>query len=471
MAKRKSKHTDFITICETNHNLYIIAITSMPSCSLYDVINGGFSIPERTVSHRKSSSRRIAEANTVFVAYRFRGYPTKDQETELKQNIGAARFMWNRMLSDYNLMWKELGFTIPMTPADYKDVPGMEWLKDRDSFALLNAQLNLEKARSEYFSGDRGKPKYKKKRCCTDAYTTNCNNNNIRIEDNGIRLPKIADPIKLSMHRSIKPEGKLKNTTIIHEPDGKWYFSIVFEYPAEEIEPSFGLQKFFETGGRNEISGIGLDMSAPFLYIDSTGKKPSYELNGMEVRFLKQYRKLEKRIAREQRRRSHMVNDSNNYNKQCQKIARLHAKAKHRRDDFLHQIAVRLVRRYDLIAIEDLDMTAMKKSLNLGKSVSDIGWGKFTQILEELCNKLGKLLIRVDRWYPSSKTCSHCGYINKNLKLEDRVYVCPKCGHVMDRDKNAATNILEEGFRILEENMIRPAVEGYKKPSVLTTIA
>lgn len=89
MAKRKSKHTDFITICETNHNLYIIAITSMPSCSLYDVINGGFSIPKRTVSHRKSSSRRIAEANTVFVAYRFRGYPTKDQETELKQNIGA----------------------------------------------------------------------------------------------------------------------------------------------------------------------------------------------------------------------------------------------------------------------------------------------------------------------------------------------------------------------------------------------
>ena len=112
----------------------------------------------------------------------------------------------------------------------------------------------------------------------------------------------------------------------------------------------------------------------------------------------------------------------------------------------------------------------MKKGLNLGKSVSDIGWGKFTQILEELCNKLGKLLIRVDRWYPSSKTCSHCGYINKDLKLEDRVYVCHECGHVISRDKNAAANILEEGFRILEENMSRPAVEGYKKPSLLTMI-
>ena len=471
MAKRKSKHADFITICETNHNLYTIANTAMPIWNLYDIINDGFTIPEKTAPRRKSSSRRIAKFDTVFIAYRFRGYPTKDQEIELKQNIGAARFMWNRMLSDYNLMWKELGFTIPMTPADYKDASGMEWLKDRDSFALLNAQLNLEKARSEYFTGDRGKPKYKKKRCCTDAYTTNCNNNNIRIENDGIRLPKIADPIKLSMHRPIKPGGKLKNTAVVHEPDGKWYFSIVFEYPAEEAEPSFGLQKLFETGDIDSVSGIGLDMSVPFLYIDSTGKKPFYELNGREVCFVKQYRKLEKRIAREQRKRSHMVKDSNNYNKQCQKIARLYAKAKHRRDDFLHQIAVRLVRRYDMIAIEDLDMKAMKKSLQLGKSVSDIGWGKFTQILEELCNKLSKLLIRVDRWYPSSKTCSHCGYVNKDLELEDRVYVCPECGHVMSRDKNAAANILEEGFRILEENMLRPAVEGYKKPSLLTTIA
>ena len=470
MAKRKSKHADFIAICEMNYKLHTIANMSMPVCNLYNVINGSFSVPEKAVSHKKSSSRRIAKTDTVFIAYRFRGYPTVEQESELKQNIGAARFMWNRMLSDYNFMWKELGFTIPMTPADYKNVSGLEWLKDRDSFALLNAQLNLEKARSEYFSGDRGKPKYKKKHCCTESYTTNCNNNNIRIECSGIRLPKIEDPIKLSMHRPIKPGGKLKNTTIIHEPDGKWYFSIAFEYPAEEIEPSTGLQNFFETGNRASLSGIGLDMSVPFLYIDSTGKRPSYELNGREVRFLKQYRKLEKRIAKEQRKRSKMVKDSNNYNKQCKKIARLHAKAKHRRDDFLHQIAVRLVKRYDLIAIEDLDMASMKKSLNLGKSVSDIGWGKFMQILEELCNKLGKLLIRVDRWYPSSKTCSHCGYINKDLKLEDRVYICPECGHVMSRDKNAATNILEEGFRILEENMFRPAVEGYEKPSLLTTI-
>lgn len=259
--------------------------------------------------------------------------------------------------------------------------------------------------------------------------------------------------------------------TVIHEPDGKWYFSIVLEYPAEEAEPSFGLQQFFKTGDRDAVSAIGLDMSVPFLYVDNTGKKPSYEINGNEIRFMKQYRKLESRIAKEQRRLSHMVKDSCNYAKQCQKIARLHAKAKHRRDDFLHQIAVRLVRKYDLIAIEDLDMAAMKKGLKLGKSVSDVGWGKFTQILEELCNKFGKLLIRVGRWYPSSKTCSHCGSIDKDLKLNDRVYECRECGHTMNRDKNAAVNILEEAFRILEENMFRPSVEGYKKPALISTIA
>ena len=146
------------------------------------------------------------------------------------------------------------------------------------------------------------------------------------------------------------------------------------------------------------------------------------------------------KMTKEQRKRSKMVKDSNNYNKQCKKIARLHAKAKHRRDDFLHQIAVRLVRRYDLIAIEDLDMAAMKKGLNLGKSVSDIGWGKFTQILEELCNKLGKLLVRVDRWYPSSKTCHYCKNMRKDLKLSDRIYRCD-CGYIEDRDFNASLNL------------------------------
>ena len=412
MAKKKSIRVDFVKSCITYNKLNMIAKIAVSGIenickrlrldSIYDVINGKFAIPSRRPSGKKSSSKRIAKCDTVFVAYRFCGHPTEEQASDLNQNIGASRFMWNRMLADYKLMWKMYGISIPMTPADCKDVSGLEWLNDRDS---------------------------------------------------------------------LKPDGTLKSVTVTHEPDGKWYFSILVEYPAEEVELSDGLQKFFASGDINAISGIGLDMSVPFLYIDSSGNKPSYELNGREIKFIKQYRKLEKRIAKEQRRRSHMVKDSNNYNKQSEKIARLHAKAKHCREDFLHQIAVRLVRTYDVIAIEDLDIAAMKKALSLGKSVSDVGWGRFTAILEELCLKHGKILVRASRWYPSSKTCHHCGYKNDDLQLSDKVYVCPVCGNIMPRDKNAAINILEEGLRILKENIFRQSVDGYSKPALITTIA
>lgn len=162
MARRKVKITDFIQTCETNCRLQHLADSFVPSCSLYDVIDGNYVPPQKEKKRKKSSSRRMADADTMFIAYRFRGYPTEEQESYLKQNIGAARFMWNRMLSDYELMWRELWKTIPMTPADYKGTSGLEWLSDVDSYALLNVQLNLEKARSDYFSGTRENPVIKR---------------------------------------------------------------------------------------------------------------------------------------------------------------------------------------------------------------------------------------------------------------------------------------------------------------------
>lgn len=154
-------------------------------------------------------------------------------------------------------------------------------------------------------------------------------------------------------------------------------------------------------------------MSLPYLYTDSLGMEPSYVVNGVKVTFTRIYRRLEKKIAREQRHLSRMKKESVNYTKQCKKIAKLHAKAKHQRNDFLHQIAIRLVRGRDVIAVEDLDMSAIKKSLRFGKSVSDNGWGNFTRILEELCFRYARFLVRVDRWFPSSKTCICCGHVHK----------------------------------------------------------
>ena len=160
---------------------------------------------------------------------------------------------------------------------------------------------------------------------------------------------------------------------------------------------------------------------------------------------------MEKKIAREQRRLSRMVKDSNNYCKQCEKLAGLYARAKQQRKDFLEQLSSRLAKAYDVISIEDLDIAAMKRSLRLGKSISDNGWSEFVELLERKCEACGHLLIRVSRWFPSSKKCVNCGHIHKELTLNDRTYICPVCGHAMDRDWQAAVNIDNEGLNIVSQ--------------------
>ena len=140
---------------------------------------------------------------------------------------------------------------------------------------------------------------------------------------------------------------------------------------------------------------------------------------------------------------------SKRYEKQCVKVAKLHAKAKHQRRDILHKISCALTDEYGLIAIVDLDMAAMKQSLKFGKSVSDNGWGMFNDMLEYKAERKGKTVVKIDKWFPSSKTCIACGHIHKELQLSDRTYICPKCGHMMERDVQAAQNILDEALRML----------------------
>lgn len=411
---------------------------------------------------KKTSSKRKAGVSDeyTYIAYRFCGKPTKEQESALNSNIGAARWMYNRLKADDDDLYRITGDHFQNTPADYKDIDELEWLNAVDSLALCNAQLSYERARNEWLSGEKGHPRFKKKNRCSASYTTNKikSGNNIALDKTGLRLPKIPDRIKLKLHRNIRSGGNIKSVTVTHEPNGKWYFSILMEYLRTDKDEAIsdGIHEFLETGDIDAIKTIGLDMSMPYLFIDSDGNRPSYINNGTSVHFTKAYRKLEKRIAREQRRLSRMEYDSANYRRQCMKIAGLHAKAKHQRSDFLHQIAVRLARTYDVICIEDLNMTAMKKSLSFGKSVSDNGWGMFTRILEEKCMQYGSLLVRVDKWFPSSKTCLKCGHVHKELKLNDRTYICPVCGHVMDRDEQAAINIKNEGLRLVLEAFTAP---------------
>lgn len=380
-------------------------------------------------------------SNCEMVAYRFYGIPSR-QDAELEnKTFGCCRYLWNRMLADHNELYRQMGTVPQNTPADYKDLDECSWLNEVDSLALANVQINQDGAFSRFFKKEARHPKFKSKKFAKKSYTTNavylkkkdgtCSCNIVFDSKNGrLKLPKHKDWIQLRMHRAIQDGGKLKSVTVTLEADGKTYYSILVEYPKKEICRSIDPQ-----------NAIGLDMSLPKLYVDQNGSSPD---------FPKPYRKMEQKIGKEQRKLARKKKDSKNYEKQRIRLAKQNAKAKHLRSDVLHKESCRLTNQYDLIAIEDLDMSAIQRSLRFGKSVCDHGWGMFVRMLTYKCERKGKKLVKVDRWFPSSKTCCKCGHIHKELTISDRTYLCPKCGNIMDRDEQAAKNILEEARRLVQ---------------------
>lgn len=234
--------------------------------------------------------------------------------------------------------------------------------------------------------------------------------------------------MKMKQHRQIPANYKLKSGTVSQTPSGKYYASVLFEYEnqVQEKEP----QTF-----------LGLDFSMHELYKGSNGSEPSYP---------RYYRQAEKRLKREQRRLSHMKKGSKNRDKQRIKVAKLHEKVANQRKDFLHKQSRQITNAYDCVCIEDLDMKAMAQALNFGKSVLDNGWGKFVSFLKYKLEEEGKRLVRVDKFFASSQTCSCCGYKNSDTKnLSVREWDCPECGTHHDRDVNAAINIRNEGMRLV----------------------
>lgn len=379
--------------------------------------------------------------NCEMVAYRFYGIPSK-QDAELEnKTFGCCRYLWNRMLADHNELYRQVGKVPQNTPADYKDLDECSWLNEVDSLALANVQINQDSAFSRFFKKEARYPKFKSKKFAKKSYTTNAvylkkkdgtyTCNIILDSKNGLlKLPKHKDWIQLRMHREIQDGGKLKSVTVTLEADGKTYYSILVEYPKKEICHSI-----------DPTNAIGLDMSLPKLYVDQNGASPD---------FPKPYRKMEQKIGKEQQKLARKKKDSKNYEKQRIKLAKQYAKAKHLRSDVLHKESCCLTNQYDVIAIEDLDMSAIQQALRFGKSVCDNGWGMFVQMLTYKCERKGKKLVKVDRWFPSSKTCCKCGHIHKELVLTDRTYICPKCGNIMDRDEQAAKNILKEARRLIQ---------------------
>lgn len=329
------------------------------------------------------------------------------------------------MLGDKIKHYEETKQKLNNTPAQYKSE--FEWLKEVDSMALCNAQLNLQAAYNNFFRNPKvGFPKFKSKHKNKDSYTTNYVNGNIKLQDGYLSLPKLK-AVKIKQHREIPQSYRLKSVTVSKTSTGKYFASILFEY--EQVIQPIQLQQF-----------IGLDFSMKELYIASDGSSAQYP------RF---YRQSQQKLAREQRKLSKMQKGSHNRQKQKIKVAKIHEKIANQRKDFLHKQSRQITNGYDAVCIEDLNMHGMSQALNFGKSVADNGWGMFAAFLSYKLQEQGKLLVKIDKWFPSSKTCSACGAVKKDLTLSDRTYHCESCGIALDRDYNASVNIKNEGMRLV----------------------
>lgn len=364
--------------------------------------------------------------NCKHKAFKFRIYPNREQKQYFSNVFGCCRFTYNKMLESKLNAYKETGEIINPTPAQYKEE--FTFLKEVDSYALCNEQLFLNKAFKTFFNHQNSFPKFKSKKKDRDSYITNNVNNNIKISTDNryISFCKVKN-LRIKCHRQIPSNYKIKSLTISRTPTNKFYCSILCEYIDNEVK-EINLNK-----------SIGLDYSSPYFYIDSNGNKgncPKYTY------------KYQHKLTREQRKLSKMKLGSNNYKKQKLKVALIYEKITNSRKDYLNKLSRTLTNKYDIVCIEDLSIKGISRSLKLAKTTLDNSWSYFVNKLQEKC----KLVQKVDKFYPSSKTCNYCGFINKELTLQDREWECPNCHHIIARDVNAAKNILDEGLKIVYTN-------------------
>lgn len=360
--------------------------------------------------------------NTVLKAYKYRLYPNKKQQEYLAKTFGCTRFVYNQMLADRIKSYEEnkeldiKAIKYP-TPAQYKKE--YEWLKEVDSLALANAQINLDKAYKNFFRDKSvGFPKFKSKKTNRFSYTTNNQGGNIHIKDKRVKLPKVGY-IKIKQHREFI--GLIKSCTISKTPSNKYFISILVD--TENITPP------------RLDTKVGIDLGIKEFAITSDGEMFSNPKN---------LKKSEKRLTKLQRDLSRKKKGSNNRNKARLKVAKMHEKISKQRKDYLHKISNYITNENQVIVIEDLKVSNMIKNHKLAKSIADVSWFEFRRQLEYKCAWKGRELIIAPSNYASSQLCSNCG--NKSSQTKDlscRTYVCPVCGMVMDRDINASKNLLK----------------------------
>lgn len=373
--------------------------------------------------------------NTIDKAFQGILYPNGEQKDLIEKTFGCCRYVFNRFLNERNRAFCEEGKNLSYTEQCreltlLKADPETEWLREVDATALQNSVRALQDAEDNYFKSlkkgpKRGRPRFKKKHSNRQSYRSTCVNDNIRLEsDKKIRLPKLGT-VKCRFPRI--PEGRILNATVRREPDGTYTITIQSEEPRPEI---------LEKTGKS----VGIDLGVKTLAVTSDGK---------EYDNPKTYARNQKKLKRAQRKLSRKTKGSGNREKQRVLVAKIHTKIRNQRLDAIHKMTHELVLENDIICMEDLNVRELLTT-RLSKEVSDASFGEVKRQLEYKSDWYGRAFVTVDRYYPSSQTCSVCGYVNRNVKdLKIRRWKCPGCKTMHDRDINAAKNILREGLKKL----------------------
>ena len=373
-------------------------------------------------------------------AIKYRAYPATEQSIMFAKTFGCCRKVYNLMLSDKIEGYKSTGKFPTVTPAKYKkEYP---YLKEVDSLALANKQMDLQAAFRNTFSKSRKKnngfPKFKSAKHSRKAYTTNNQKGTVAIIENKyIKLPEIGK-VKAVIHRIPDNNRIIKSATVSQESDGKYYISVLFEF--DNIANPYAADK---------TNAIGLDYASDGLYVDNNGNVGTNH---------KYYRESHKKLAKAQRRLSRMQGSkkhedkSANYIKQLRKVNKIHRHIANQRLDNLHKLSTEIANQYDVVCVESLNMKSMSnKGFGNGKATLDNGYGMFLYMLEYKLSDRDKYLVKVDRWFPSSQICHCCGVLHPEMKnLQIRKITCD-CGLTISRDQNAAINILNEGLRLLSK--------------------
>ena len=390
-------------------------------------------------------------------SYKYKIKPTEDQKVLLNKHFGSIRFAYNYFLNErkfeYETNKQSLNYNHNSAAlTKLKKQEDFKWLREINSQSLQHSLKGLDDAYNSFFKKRTGFPKFKSKHNKNSFKVPQF----VRVKDGKLIIPKFKDPIKMIQDRKFK--GEIRQATLSKTPTGEYFVSILVETDH---------RKFEKTGKQ-----VGIDLGIKDFVITSDGYK--YKNN----RFTKTY---EKNLKEHQQHLSKKIKGSSKYNEQKLKVAKLHKKITNSRLDNLHKVSTELIKKYDVIFLEDLNIKGMIKNHKLSKHISDASWGKFLTLLEYKAGWNDKQIVKIDRFFPSSKQCNNCGYINQNLKLDMREWDCPSCKSKLDRDLNASKNILKEGIKTLSSgtddyrhgSQIRPvltgtSVEVFKKKELMS---